>query len=154
LEARSFQEACRINAESSPDRKKITQQAWGIFPKLREIDSLVTADIQDRVFEVHPELCFAALRQEVAPSEQRYQNLGPKRNRVGQGLRKELLERAGFQNLDKVLSNRRQLQAQIDDVLDACVSAWTAQRTISGTAQRIPGAPQKDALGRRMEMWF
>ncbi len=154
LEARSFQDACRINAESSPDEKRITQQAWGIFPKLRELDSLVTADLQDRVFEVHPELCFAALRQEVVPGQPRFQNLGQKNKPAGQGLRRELLESAGFRNLDEILSNRRHLQAQVDDILDACVSAWTARRVISGTAQRIPHKPQQDALGRRMEMWF
>jgi hypothetical protein len=40
--------------------RAISKQTFNISPKIREVDLLMTAALQDRVYEVHPE-CFHAL---------------------------------------------------------------------------------------------
>ncbi len=42
--------------------------------------------------------------------------------------------------------------ARPDDVLDATVAAWTAQRFVEGKSGRLPPEPPTDARGLRMEM--
>jgi predicted RNase H-like nuclease len=39
----------------------LSQQAWGIAPKIKQVDDAITAGCQQRVFEVHPEVSFWAL---------------------------------------------------------------------------------------------
>jgi predicted RNase H-like nuclease len=41
--------------------KRLSQQAFHISKKVREVDLLMTRALQDRVREVHPEVCFQAL---------------------------------------------------------------------------------------------
>ena len=41
----------------------------------------------------------------------------------------------------------------MDDVLDALVACWTAERIHMGTAFCIPQQPTVDSNGLRMEMW-
>ena len=41
--------------------KKLSVFAWGIVPKIREIDDAITPDHQKWTYEVHPEVCFWAL---------------------------------------------------------------------------------------------
>jgi predicted RNase H-like nuclease len=60
LAARSWEEACMIRLRI--DGKRMSKQAWGIVPKVREVDALLRGDakLAARVFEVHPEVSFAA----------------------------------------------------------------------------------------------
>ena len=39
-------------------RKSVPPHAFGIYPKISEVDSVMKPEIQVKVFEVHPELCF------------------------------------------------------------------------------------------------
>lgn len=39
----------------------VSRQAFGILPKIREVDRLITPALQSRVHEAHPELAFQAL---------------------------------------------------------------------------------------------
>jgi predicted RNase H-like nuclease len=56
LAARSWEEACTIRLRI--EGKKMSEQAWGIVPKVREVDALLhkDAELAARVFEVHPEV--------------------------------------------------------------------------------------------------
>ena len=38
LSARDYEEACAINAESSVHGLRLARQAFGLFPKLRQVD--------------------------------------------------------------------------------------------------------------------
>lgn len=99
----------------------------------------MTPGLQSRVFEVHPELSFAAM------------NGGdpvrtPKRSATGSKERRALLQRAG------VVVPERPAGAARDDLLDACALAWSACRVACGTARRVPDRPAFDSRGLRMEL--
>src|SRR5262249_18232362 len=70
------------------------------------------------------------------------------------GTVQELLKRAGFGDLVTLIHEGRGIGAKPDDVLDACVAAWTAERKTIGRARRVPQAPPVDTRGLRMEIWF
>jgi predicted RNase H-like nuclease len=53
-------------AEANASNKQRTGRglnvfAWGIVPKIREVDDAITPECQQWAFEVHPEVCFWAL---------------------------------------------------------------------------------------------
>ncbi len=113
-------------------------QAWGLRAKLLEAD-LYRATCGHPLYEVHPELAFAALAG--AP-------LGPsKHTEAGRELRRELLSRAGL-----VVS--RVSLAPVTDTLDAAAVAWSAWRIATGRAVVIPGHPQQDGQGREIAIRY
>ena len=144
-----YPSALRANRASSPESVGISQQCFGLFPKMREADELVTPELQKRIREVHPELCFFEL------NEHRPMKYG-KKHRGGLGLRerRELLCKEDFSTVinDATASPRSEIAE--DDILDACVAYWTAERIHQSIATCIRENPSKDERGFRMEMWF
>lgn len=132
LGARSLDEARRRGG-------RLTLQALHLLPRIEDVDNVMTPELQERVFEVHPELSFAALNEGLPVVE-------PKRSAAGSELRLALLARAG------VPVPARPRGAALDDLLDACALSWSAQRIANGTARRIPDAPTCDERGLRMEL--
>ncbi len=131
----------------------MSRQAFGILPKIREVDQLMTPARQHTVFEAHPELAFTSLTGAPMPAN--------KRTPAGREARLHALTRAPgpqFPNLRQVvaqtLASFRRTQAASDDLLDACVLAWTAQRIATGDANHVPAVPPVDARGLRMEIWY
>ncbi|RZJ05521.1 MAG: DUF429 domain-containing protein [Brevundimonas sp.] len=147
LSAPDYVSASQANRDSSPYGLGLSKQAHAIFPKMREIDLAMTPATQDRVFEVHPEVCFTELARTL---DQRINE--NKKSWGGANQRVDLLEAAGIP-LRPLLSQARVWGAATDDVVDAAVGAWTARRRVLGLASCIPAAPQTDAMGLRMEMW-
>lgn len=143
ISAKDYHSAKRANQESSPSRIAISHQAYGIFPKICEVDSLMTTKLQDRVFEVHPELCFL----EMGGHPMR----NGKKTEAGYLERERLL--LGFREIVQELERRRPSKLKKDDILDACAACWTANRIYQNTAVRIPTDPPLDSKGLRMEMW-
>ena len=126
-------------------------QAFGILAKIREVDRLMTPELQGRVYEAHPELAFRSL----AGAPMRHSKKTP----AGREERLRALERlASFRAvralLDTVATRYRRSQVGLDDCLDACVLAWLAGRIGVGTAQWLPAQPPLDARGLRMEIWY
>lgn len=140
--------ASRTNRESSPHGLGLSRQAHAIFPKMREIDAIVTPDLQERLFEIHPELCFV----EMALIENVEAPAG-KKTSAGVEQRMALLEAVGFA-ASSLCDHRRSWGASRDDVLDAAAAAWTALRRAQGLARFLPHTPPTDARGLRMEMWI
>lgn len=144
LAAASYAHACRLRFKI--EAKKISQQAWNIVPKIKDVDTVLQADprLQRRVREVHPEVSFARLAG------------GPlahsKKTAAGQAERLALLRPFFGRYVDLALADRRELRAQVDDVLDAFVVLWTAERIASGQAERLPPHPETDRMGLRMEI--
>ena len=124
----------------------ISKQSFFLFPKMREVDAVMTPALQDRVVEIHPELAFTAIADEPMAS--------PKRTREGRLQRLDALETAGFDRtaLDPHPLKRR--EAQPDDLLDACAVACSAKRLAEGRAVRLPAAPPLDPRGLRMEIVY
>jgi predicted RNase H-like nuclease len=130
-----------MNRASSPAGIGVTLQAFGILRKLREVDDAMTPALQDRVFEVHPELSFLAMAGRPARHG--------KKKAAGRSERLALLAAAGFSGVPARVTG-----AAPDDVLDAVAACWSAERLHLGTAARLPAEqPPRDARGLRMEIW-
>ncbi len=103
-------------------------QAWGLRGKLREAGEY-RLHARPRLYEVHPELSFAAMAG--APLAE------PKSRPAGQALRRSVLASAGL-----VLPGDPDWRRATVDVLDAAAVAWTARRIARGHAVVLPDPPQ------------
>ena len=147
LGAETHAQASAANRASGPDAVGLSQQAFGLFPKIREVDALVTPAMQDgdaatRIVEAHPEVAFAEMSG--GPG------LGPsKKTAEGRALRLGLLRAAGIAAPETF----RLPGVPLDDVVDALACLVVAVRVAEGTALRLPPDPPRDARGLAMEIW-
>lgn len=143
-----YREACAANLASSDPPRKVSKQIFHIFPKMREIDALVTPELQSRLHEVHPELAFWAMNGE-APLPLPKKVKGRVHDN-GLALRASLLAAAGFPLQALPPASYRRADVGADDLIDACACAWSARRIAEGRAIRLPADPPRDARGLRM----
>ncbi len=146
-----YREACAAALATSEPPRKVSKQAFNIFPKIREVDALMTPDLQTRIREVHPEVAFWALNGCAALETPKKIKSRP--NPDGLAQRRALLAGAGY---DQAFLTRQHLPAKDagpDDVLDATVNAWSAQRIARGEAVRFPDQPDRDEKGLAIEIW-
>ena len=149
LTATSYQDACRLNLDARG--RGVTQQLFNILRKIREVDELMTPDLQDRLREAHPEVTFALL----AGTGRGLPH--PKKTPQGEADRLALLQ-TFFPVLDRatLAAERARLgpaKVARDDLVDAVACLVTAYRIASGQARVLPdGPPQRDARGLRMEI--
>ena len=61
--AKSYELAKRKNKKHHLHQKKISRQSFALLGKIREVDSLITPRLQERIMETHPELVFWALNE-------------------------------------------------------------------------------------------
>lgn len=138
LVAATYAEACRISRAACG--RAVSRQLFAILPKIREVDALQSPALQDRLFEMHPEVSFTELGG--APMQFH------KSTTAGRAERLSALRRA-FPDLGGV-ADVRPPGSRPDDVLDALVGAWTAMRYVAGLHTRLGGAT--DGRGLRMEI--
>ncbi|HSP39647.1 MAG TPA: DUF429 domain-containing protein [Frankiaceae bacterium] len=134
LDVENYAAACtlaRARAEPAPSK-----QLWGLRPRIRALDVLMTPETQARVVECHPEVAFLELLGARPAS---------KRSAVGVGQRM-----AGLGLSGNALA-AAPLQAGTDDALDALACAWTAARWSQGRAD-VLGDDQRDQRGLRMQI--
>src|SRR5205823_2691454 len=93
----------------------------------------VEVALEERIFEVHPEVSFAALAGRHLAH--------PKRSWNGQMERRRLLAEHGLEVPDELAAGT----ASADDVLDAAVAAWSAERIARGEAKTLPAEPPEQA---------
>ena len=145
---KDYRESCAANLAASDPPKKVSKQIFHIFPKMREIDALITPELQARVVEVHPELAFWAMNGEAPlplPKKVKGQPSAP-----GLELRKALIAKAGFPLGELPPVTYRRADVGADDLIDACACAWSARRILEGRAVSFPADPPRDAKGLRM----
>lgn len=118
---------------------RLTLQTLNLLPRIEDVDRVMTPALQARVFEVHPELSFAAMNGGRPV-------LAPKRTARGAEERLALLARAG------VPVPERPSGAALDDLLDACALSWSAGRIARGEARRVPDVATYDRRGLRMDV--
>lgn len=140
LEAADHATATRINvANGGPG---ISQQAFGLRAKLREVDAWVR-DTAHEVVEAHPEVSFATAAG------------GPlatgKKTWAGAAARRAILADAGIALPDDLGEPGR--VAAVDDVLDAAIVAWTARRVAAGDAVSYPDPPEVFSDGLPAAIW-
>jgi predicted RNase H-like nuclease len=146
--ASDYGEACRTALATSDPPKKVSKQAFFLFPKIREIDALLREDaaLRDRVFECHPEGSFAMMNGGplLTPKKTKSRPHEP-----GLADRRRLLaEVAGFDRA--FLGGRPPRGVGADDLLDACACCFTAERIRRGAAISFPPESETDAFGLRM----
>ena len=124
----------------------LNKQSFGILPKVKELDELITPDLQNRIREAHPEVSFFTMAGLAAASS-------GKKKKEGRKERIELLETYFFQ-IRESLAAFPSVKAAADDVLDAYACAWTAMRIFRGEAGRLPDEPPKDARSLEMGIWY
>jgi predicted RNase H-like nuclease len=146
-----YREACAVALATSDPPRKVSKQAFNIFAKIREVDALMTAQRQDQVFETHPEVAFWSLNGEKPLDLAKKVKSRP--NPPGLAYRRDLLRSAGYP--DAILHSGEFARSKVgpDDILDACVNAWSAGRITQGQAICFPAAPSRDGRGLRMEIW-
>ncbi len=108
--------------------KGLSQQSYALRAKIFEVAAIVATD--DRIFECHPEVSFAAMRGVPLDWSKKTWN--------GQIVRKRLLADRGIV-LPDVL--RKAGGAPVDDLLDAAACAWSAERVRLGAARTLPADP-------------
>ncbi len=126
-------------------REGLSKQAWGIVPRIREVDALMTPEMQTRVYEGHPELAFFHLAR-LAPAAR------SKKTGEGREERLALLSSLFFQ-IEEGLARFPAAAAGADDVLDAYAMAWTARRILFREAECLPADPPLDSRGLAMAVW-
>jgi predicted RNase H-like nuclease len=138
--------ACGVAKQTSSPPTGFSIQAFGIFPKIRELDSMLRADphLTDRIFESHPEFAFSQLNDGV---EMQYS----KATEAGIEERRKVLENSGF--VPAFLRQPALPKSKIDDFLDACVMMVIAHRIRSKSAQPYPDPPSRDAYGIPIAIW-
>ena len=142
--------SCQVNLENSNPPRKVSKQCFMLFPKIREIDAVITPSQQTRVWEVHPELCFWAMNGgQPVPVPKKVKS---RPNPGGMALRRKLLARNGFpvDRLQHPLWPKSKVAE--DDILDACACAWSAARIDRGEHISLPAKPEFDGRGLRMQI--
>ena len=122
----------------------LSQQAWGIASKIKQVDDAITPQCQEWMFEAHPEVCFWAL------AGRRPMAYG-KKTKSGVEERLGLL-RPVFPDIEHYVQNRPPGVAK-DDLLDSAVAAWTALRILKREARRVC-EPQQDTNGLAVSIWY
>ncbi|MEO5624636.1 MAG: DUF429 domain-containing protein [Dokdonella sp.] len=150
---------CILDAQSQPeaslrhraiDGRGFGAQAFAILPKIRDWDALLLASstARERVYEVHPEVSFAALNGGVGL-------VAGKKTREGALLRTNLLSTEfGREVVEGLLASVPRREAAPDDVLDALVAFWSARRISSGSYRSLPSPPERDSCGLRMAIHY
>lgn len=149
VHAPDYPAACRIALETSDPPRKVSKQAYYLFPKIREIDADMTPALEQRVYEVHPELAFWRLNDGHEMSLPK--KIKSRANSDGLDQRRNLLVRAG---LDRAFLDQEPPRgAGRDDFLDAAVNSLIAERILRGDAAAFPPAFTRDSKGLRMVIW-
>jgi predicted RNase H-like nuclease len=135
--ARGYAEANRTCRELTG--KGLSAQAWGLRGKLLEADAYRRGRALP-LYEVHPELSFAALAG--APLQ------ASKHTPAGLAARRDLLTRAGLALPPAVAG------AAEDDLLDAAAVAWSARRIAAGEAVTLTNPAQRADNGTEIAIRY
>jgi predicted RNase H-like nuclease len=144
-----YRRACAVALATSGPPKMVSKQCFHLFPRIREVDRLMTPALEARVYEAHPELGFWRLNGErpmALPKKVKGRPSPP-----GLAERAALLADHGYDPafLDQPLPRG----VGRDDLVDAAVLALTAARIARGEGRSFPSAPERDGRGLRMAIW-
>lgn len=122
---RAYRAVSAANRGGDRDAPGLSLQTFHIIPKIAEVEAALASSRAD-VREAHPELCFAAAN-DLRPMQ------AAKKTPAGRRERERILIDEGFlARIDRMPG------VQPDDVLDACITCWTATRIARGHASPVP----------------
>lgn len=146
--APDYAAACAAALEGSEPPRKVSQQGFQLFPKIRELDALVTPQNQSRIFECHAEVAFWRLNGDCPmPTAKRVKSVP-----TAEGLA-ERIELLAHHGIARDLFERRPQKVPLIDAVDAAAIALVARRCADGTARPFPDPPDADARGLRIAIW-
>ena len=143
--------ASEVAMRTSDPPRGVSIQAFGIFPKIREIDALMRErpSLRERVFESHPEVAF--MRLNGGQPMRLPKKIKGMVNPAGMEERKALLARHGYER--RFLDRSPPAGAKADDFLDAACMMLVAGRIRRGEAVSFPDPPRRDAYGIPVAIW-
>ena len=144
-----YRKACTTAEQTSEPPKKVSKQCFFLFPKIREIDALMTPELETRIHEVHPELAFWRLNGEAEMSLPK--KVKSRANPAGLDQRRDLLVSRGLP--EAFLDQKPPRGCGRDDLLDAAVNSLIAERIQLGQAEPFPKEYRRDERGLRMAIW-
>lgn len=125
--------------------KGLSKQSWMIAPKMREADQALTSQLQSRIVEGHPELAFTlAHGAPMTTHKSRFHGLFE---------RLRVLSSLGLDPAALAKDLPQDIDAQPDDLIDACILTHVAAKRLRGAARRLPDTPRIDDRGLSMEIW-
>jgi len=149
LHAPSYVEANMQSYEYT--EKKLTLQSWNITPKIRLLDDMFQSkpELQEKVFESHPELLFMKLNGGMI-----YQKKNTKK-----GLRHRLsliVDREGIADdfFRDIKEEFRRNEVGEDDIVDAMALAIGAKQSADDGIKTLPEQPENDSMGLVMAIHY
>jgi predicted RNase H-like nuclease len=142
LNAPSYVEANMQSYEIT--EKKLTLQAWNITPKIITVDQFLTdqPELQDVVFESHPELIFRNLNGGMI-----FQKKNTKkglRHRLSLVSDREEIAKDFFRDIKEEF---RRNEVEEDDIVDSMALALAAKQSEKKGLKLLPENPEKDSKG-------
>jgi threonine dehydratase/predicted RNase H-like nuclease len=150
VEAADYVQACRLALTASDPPRKVSQQGFHLFPKIREIDTLLRAapELRNRIFEVHPELAFRTMAGAPLTHPKKIRGVI---NPLGMAERRALLIASGL--APETVQSRPPKGAGADDVLDALAALVVARHIAAGRGRPFPDPPGRDSHGLPIAIW-
>jgi predicted RNase H-like nuclease len=142
VQAETYEEASAINRQVTG--RGLSQQAFHIGSKIKQVDDAMTPDRQRWALEVHPEVCFWALNGQHSMAHN-------KKKKAGFNERLGLLLRE-FPDIQRHLDSKLH-GVDKDDLLDAAAAAWTALRRHRGEAVCVC-TPERDEKGLSVAIFY
>jgi predicted RNase H-like nuclease len=145
VEAETYGEACARALETSDPPRKVSRQAFNLFPKILEIDAILRADpaVRPRLIECHPEFSFCRLNNGTPMRTPKKIKGAVSADGIAE--RVTLLGRH-FSNCDVFVAGPPS-GAAMDDVVDAAVNLVMAGRHADGLTVPFPSNPARDRYG-------
>lgn len=146
-ETTRYRAACAAARATSDPPRAVAKQSFHLFPKIAEADALLRkrAELRNRLIECHPEVAFWAMNG--GAEVERAKKVKGRPCPDGLRLRIALLAAAGLPTEELTSKAAKDLDAGLDDLVDACACLWTARRALAGTVRRFPDPPEADAFG-------
>lgn len=145
IKAKTFEEVQEINRSTSEHKVGVGRQSFGMLPRIREVDSIMTPKLQKQVRECHPEISFFQMNGEVALNSF-------KAALLGQRERQQLLEYQWNTGLGHLMNSLRPALINASEILESMAACWTAERVAKKEAFVLPAKRQKDSKGLVMEI--
>ena len=146
LSATSYAAAQELNRQALG--VGLSRQCFCILPKIRDVDSLMTAERQQYIREAHPEVTFARLGG--APM------IHNKKRSEGRAERLAVLEKAGLHVSQTWLAEERNRlrsrRVALDDLVDALACLVTAYDIRIARSDSLGHPEERDAKGLLMEI--
>ena len=145
VEAPDYRAACELSLQTSDPPRKVSKQAFHLFPKILEIDTCLRSDaaLRERVIECHPEFSFCVLNGMMAMGTPK--KIKGRVNPAGIAERVALLTKLGLPETFFAAPPPRGVS--LDDRVDAAVNLLIAARHRDGNTRTWPENPGRDSYG-------